>query len=87
MSPLLNQKRIFTFWEPRGKVTPYLELCRETWERALPDYEILVLDYSNLDEYVGEGTLDLGALRQVGLPLQKDAVVAAVLNRHGGAAR
>lgn len=34
-------RRVFTYWEPRGAVTPYLELCRETWDRSLAGAEIV----------------------------------------------
>lgn len=79
-----TQRRVFTFWEPRGAITPYLQLCRETWERHLPGWEIVTVDYANLDGFVRPGTLDLAALRQLGLAQQKDAVMVAVLQRHGG---
>lgn len=75
---------IFTFWEPRGAVTPYLQCCRETWARWIGGREVVTLDYANLEEYIGAGTLDLDALRQVRLSVQKDAIMVAVLHRHGG---
>ena len=75
---------IFTFWEPRDKVTPYLQLCRETWDKRLADHEIVVLDYSNLGNYLAAGVFDLAALERVPLAMQKDAVMVAVLHRHGG---
>jgi len=53
-----ERPRVFTFWEPRGQMTPYLQLCRETWDKSLTDCEIVVLDYSNLADYIGTGTLD-----------------------------
>ncbi|MCW5716530.1 MAG: hypothetical protein KIS68_01745 [Bauldia sp.] len=75
---------IFTFWEPRGAVLPYLQLCRETWRRGLFDSEVITLDYANVDDYVEPGTLDMPTLKRLSLPLQKDAVMIAVLLRHGG---
>ena len=63
---------------------PYLELCRRTWQRNLPDYEIIFLDYSNLDSYLPEGTYDMTILRKLTLMMQKDAVMVAVLKAHGG---
>ena len=80
----MERLKIFSFWEPRGNVTPYVQLCRETWDKRLMDFEIVDLDHSNLEEYLGAGTLDLNALKQVGLAAQKDAVMIAVLHRHGG---
>lgn len=77
-------RRIFTFWEPRGAVTPYLQCCRETWERGTGGHEVVTLDYANLEEFIGADTLDLDALRKVRLSVQKDAIMVAVLLRHGG---
>jgi len=80
----MNDKTIFTFWEPKGMMVPYLQLCMRTWEKNLPDYEVVVLDHSNLGDYIPEGTLDLSALKRMRLPLQKDAILVAVLLEHGG---
>jgi hypothetical protein len=80
----MNTKRIFCFWEPHGAMPPYLKLCMRTWEVNLPDYEIVILNYSNLHRYIQEGTYDMPALRKLGLMLQKDAIMVAVLKEHGG---
>jgi len=76
--------KIFTFWEPRGALVPYLALCMKTWERALHAYDVVVLDYQNLPQYLEDGALDLETLRRLRLSMQKDAVMVAVLHRHGG---
>jgi hypothetical protein len=34
-------KRIFTFGEPKENLPAYLKLCMKTWEKFLPDYEII----------------------------------------------
>ena len=65
-------------------MTPYLKLCMRTWELNIPDYEIVVLDYSNLDSYIDHGTYDMSVLRKLDLNVQKDAILVAVLNEHGG---
>lgn len=75
---------IYTFWEPRGALFPYLALCMKTWERALRAYDIVVLDYQNLSRHLEAGALDLETLRRLPLSMQKDAVMVAVLHRHGG---
>lgn len=77
-------KTIFSFWEPRGAMTPYLKLCRKTWERYLPKYKIIFLDYSNLANYLPENTFDMESLKRVKPMLQKDAVMVGVLREHGG---
>lgn len=80
----MNPKRIFCFWEPQGAMPAYLKLCMRTWTLNIPDYEIVALNYSNLDAYIGKGAYDLSTLRKFHLQVQKDAILAAVLNEHGG---
>jgi len=76
--------KIFTFWEPQEDMTPYLQLCLKTWERRLPQYEIIILNYSNIDNYIPPGTYDISLLKKFKLMMQKDAVMVAVLEEHGG---
>lgn len=77
--------KIFTFWEPKDKMPDYLKLCMETWKKFLPDYEIVVLDYTNIAEYIDitrynkrlfDGTFSL--------PQIADALRAMLLEEHGG---
>lgn len=77
-------KTIFSFWEPQGAMTPYLKLCKQTWERHLSDYDIIFLDYSNLSQYLPTDMLDLETLKQARLNVQKDAIMVGVLQAHGG---
>lgn len=80
----MHTVRIFTFWEPRRKILPYLELCRKTWEINLPGYDIITLDYENLHDYIDPSVFDFGLLKTLSLPMQKDAISIAVLKQHGG---
>ena len=80
----MQGKTIFSFWEPKGSMTPYLTLCIKTWEKNLPDYEIIILDYSNINSYLPEGTLDMNVLKRLPLMMQKDAIMVGVLKEHGG---
>lgn len=77
-------RKVFTFWEPKEDLTPYLKLCLKTWERRLPLYKIIILNYSNLDNYIPQGTYDIALLKKLPLMMQKDAVMVAVLEKHGG---
>jgi hypothetical protein len=77
-------KEIFTFWEPKESMTPYLKLCLKTWERRLPQHKIIILNYTNLDKYIPLGTYDITLLKKFKLMTQKDAVMVAVLEEHGG---
>ncbi len=78
------EQTIFTFWEPRESIPAYLRLCRETWLRHSPGFSIVQLNYDNFERYTGPGVLDLETLKTVSLPLQKDAIMFAVLARNGG---
>lgn len=75
---------MFTFWEPRGSVPAYLRLCRETWRRNSPGTTIEQLDYDNFERYTGPNVVDLQTLKTLPLPLQKDAILFAVLAQNGG---
>ena len=44
--------KVYTFWEPREKIPYYIQLCMKTWEKFLPNTEIVLLDYKNIREYV-----------------------------------
>ena len=76
---------VYTFWEPREKIPYYIRLCMKTWEKFLPNTEIILLDYKNIREYVdidelGEVLLSgRFSLRQV-----SDALRVALLAKHGG---
>ena len=84
MSREAIMRRIFTFWEnPRG-LPGYLKLCLETWRKFLPEYEIVVLNYANLDQWIGQDCYDPSLYINFSLPKQADAVRCAVLKRWGG---
>jgi hypothetical protein len=78
------EKRIFTFWEPRGSIPGYLRLCMRTWEKFLPDYEVILLDYSNLEQWIGKDCYDKILYQNFRLMIQADAIRCAVLRRWGG---
>lgn len=78
------QNRIFTFWEPNSTIPMYLELCMETWKKYLPEYEIVILNYSNLFEWIERNTFDEILYTDFSLPLQSDAIRCAVLKKYGG---
>jgi hypothetical protein len=56
----------------------------KTWAKNLPDYEVIILDYSNLDQYLPEGTYDMSVLTGLPLMMQKDAIMVGVLKEQGG---
>lgn len=77
-------KLIFTFWEPKNKMPAYIELCLETWRKFLPEYEIVILDYSNIEKYLGKHFYSSVLYNFFSLPKQADAIRAAILEKYGG---
>ena len=78
-------KRIFTFWEPKEKIPAYLKLCIKTWQKNLPAYEIVMLDYSELEKWLGKNYYDKFLYSKVfSLPKQADAIRCAILKNYGG---
>lgn len=80
----IQAKRIFTFWEPAKSMPAYAKLCIETWRTFLPDYEVVVVDYSTLDKWLGKGFFDEILYSDFSLPKQADAIRAGILYRHAG---
>lgn len=77
-------KRIFAFWEPKENMPEYLKLCVETWKKFLPDYEVVILDYSSLGDWLGEDYFDKSLYEYYPLAQQADAIRCALLQRYGG---
>ena len=78
------KQRIFTFWEPEENIPPYLELCMETWKKFLPEYEIIILSYRNIDHWLDKNFYDNNLFSNFSLPKQADAIRCAVLRKYGG---
>ena len=80
-----NKKKIlFTFWEPKGKIPGYLQLCMKTWKIFLPDYEIKIMDYQQVKEYLGETLFSNIICKSMPLSMQADAMRVALLSKYGG---
>lgn len=77
-------KFIFSFWEPEEKMCPYLKLCMETWKKYLPDYEIVNLNYSNLEEYLPKDVIKKILYKKMPLAQQADCIRAWLLYKWGG---
>jgi hypothetical protein len=76
--------KIFTFWEPRNNIHGYLNLCLKTWKKYLTNYDIVILDYMNLEQYLGKNFFDKSLYKNYSLAKQADAIRCAVLERYGG---
>jgi Capsular polysaccharide synthesis protein len=76
---------IYTFWETAGGGAPpaYVELCMQTWRKAMPRADIVCLSHRTVGDLSGD-LLDLESLRRFPLATQSDAIAVAVLFRHGG---
>ena len=81
---IMNTKRIFTFWEPKTNLPAYLKLCMQTWQKFLPEYEVVILDYTNLSYWLGKDFFDKSLFKNFSLPKQADAIRCAVLKKYGG---
>lgn len=81
---ITDKKYIFTFWEPKGSIPDYLKLCMQTWAKFLPEYEVVILDYSNLNDYLDKNYFDNILFKKFSLPMQADAIRCALLKKYGG---
>lgn len=76
--------KIFAFWESKDKSIPaYLELCKRTWIKHMPNVEINILNHTNLEQYIGN-VYDIEKLKKISFPMQSDIISAAVLEKFGG---
>ena len=76
---------VFTFWEPNNSVPGYLSLCMKTWKKYIPsEYKIVILDYSNLRDYLGIKLFNLILCKDMTFAMQTDAIRIAILNKYGG---
>lgn len=80
----MDCKNIFTFWEPKSKMPDYIRLCIKTWQKFLPEYRIHIVDYENLDYYLGKNFFNKILYTKFTLPKQADAIRCALLNKYGG---
>ena len=76
--------RLFTFREPKEKMPAYIRLCMQTWKKFLPECEVVLLDYSNLEEWLGIDVYDEILFKDFSLPKQADAIRCALLKKYGG---
>ena len=75
---------IFTFWEPIERMPGYIKLCIKTWKKFLPLYDIRILDYKNIKDYLGQSLFENLICKNMTLPKQADAIRVALLNKYRG---
>jgi hypothetical protein len=63
----------------------YLSLCLKTWKKYVPvNYKIIILDYSNLSDYLDKKLINQILCKYMTLPIQADAIRVAILHKYGG---
>jgi len=75
--------KVFTFWEPAGRVPGYISACMRTWKN-IPDADIVLLDFSTIGQYLDAEVLRRLTCDKLSLPKQVDAYRAALLEKWGG---
>ena len=77
--------QIFSYWEPRKNIPPYLQLCVETWKKFLPGFPITILDNSNIRNYIDIDSYGANLFSgKFSLPQIADAIRAMLLEKYGG---
>lgn len=80
----MSNPRIFTFWEPKDKIPGYIRLCMKTWERFLPEYEVTLLDYASLKNFMTQEEIDAFVDPRMSLAKQADCIRCILLDKWGG---
>lgn len=75
-------KYIWAFYEYPGQPGPWVQLAMQTWRKHAPDWEIKLVNNSNLKEYVPD--LPDEFFRFPYTAAKSDVVRASVLYHHGG---
>ncbi len=78
-----NKNNVFAFWESDEEIPAYLELCKKTWHKNIPNCEIHIINYNNINQYI-EGIYNLESLKKIPLAMQSDIISAAILEKFGG---
>lgn len=81
----MKKPKAFIFWvNKEGSKTPnYLLLCLNTVFRNLNEFEIIVIDDHNLEEYL-PGVYDMEQLKKLSFAMQSDIISVALLEKYGG---
>lgn len=74
-------RRIFTYWE--GPVHPYIELCRDSFEK-LSGIRVDILDKDSVYNYIRSGILHEGHKRLPEISMKVDCLRLALLVSNGG---
>ena len=78
-----SKNNVFSFWESDSEMPAYLKLCMQTWYKNIPNCNVHIINYKNLEKYIGS-TYDINLLKVIPLPMQSDLISTAVLEKFGG---
>lgn len=76
--------KVFTFWEPKDRIPGYIRACMRTWERNLPNAEVILLDSETIRHWLPDDVYAACCCPKASLPKQADVLRAQLLARHGG---
>lgn len=77
--------KIYTYWvnQNNQQAPIYIRMCIKTWEKYIPNLELIVINEKNVSEYIADD-IDLDSFNKLSLPQQSDVVSVAVLSKFGG---
>lgn len=82
---MLQQKRIFIIWWQGISVCPDIcQKCIDSWKLKNPSWDVIVLDKSNIHEYIDDGVELVRILQFETVTTQTDLIRLYLLNRYGG---
>lgn len=76
----MQKIKIYTFWQ--GFMPPYIRMCLDTFRNS--GYEFVLLDHSNLNDYLSPKVLPLEKLAKFPPAAQGDIIAAHMMNRFKG---
>ncbi|OOG78673.1 capsular polysaccharide synthesis protein [Algoriphagus sp. A40] len=76
----MQKTKIYTFWQ--GYMPPYIRLCLETFKNL--GYEFVVLDHSNLNDYLSPSDFPIEKLGRFPPAAQGDIIACYMMNRYRG---
>lgn len=75
-------KQIYTYWE--GKSSKIVDLCRQSWKKYAPEWDIVIITPDNYQQHFDKGDLPSN-YEQLDSPARKaDAIRLNILRKNGG---
>lgn len=81
----MSKKRIWIYWQQGFENAPEIvKLCAESWKTLNPDYEVTLLDESNLGNFISIPREFNLSRKPISLQLYSDFIRLELLTQHGG---